>query len=346
VTLTNGVTALFRPTDNPERLRGPNLGWFYMDEAAMSPQMAWLIMLGRLREEPGRAWVTTTPRGKDWIYKLFRGNARPGYDLIRADSRTNPHLPPEFVDELLSTYEHDFARQEIGGEFIDDTFGQLVPDDWLERVPLVQRPNRLGHPYGGLDLGEGVGRDHTVLSVLDEAGILDLKGSAYTSIPAAATAVKQAHDRWGIRPGRFAYDAGGKGKDLPRYLEPFQISCQPYHGGAPLAKRWYNRRSRFAFKLRDRLDPERPKDIDHGARSDSPWKPDRPAAVKLQTPFGLPPDNRAWWPRLAEEIRALRYEVVGGKFKLEPKEDLIDRLGRSPDYLDSILVALSVGDPV
>jgi phage terminase large subunit-like protein len=31
VTLTNGVTALFRPTDNPERLRGPNLGWFYMD---------------------------------------------------------------------------------------------------------------------------------------------------------------------------------------------------------------------------------------------------------------------------------------------------------------------------
>lgn len=74
--LIDGKVVMFRSADNPDRLRGPNLGWFYPDEAALMDQDVWLIMIGRLRESPGRAWVTTTPRGFNWLYDTFTHGIR------------------------------------------------------------------------------------------------------------------------------------------------------------------------------------------------------------------------------------------------------------------------------
>ncbi len=59
---------LFRSGDDPEKFRGPNLGWFWLDEAALLKPDSWDIVMATLRENPERAWITTTPRGYDWIY--------------------------------------------------------------------------------------------------------------------------------------------------------------------------------------------------------------------------------------------------------------------------------------
>jgi phage terminase large subunit-like protein len=92
-------TVFFRSADKPDRLRGPNLGWFWPDEAAMMPELVWKIMLGRLRKKPGLAWATTTPRGKDWLYKVFHeGQSTPTHHVTRASSRTNRFLPADFVE--------------------------------------------------------------------------------------------------------------------------------------------------------------------------------------------------------------------------------------------------------
>ena len=48
VDLIDGKHILFRSSDQPDRLRGPNLGWFYLDEAALMDEQTWLIMIGRL----------------------------------------------------------------------------------------------------------------------------------------------------------------------------------------------------------------------------------------------------------------------------------------------------------
>ncbi|MCA1600522.1 MAG: phage terminase large subunit, partial [Acidobacteria bacterium] len=69
--LVNNTRVLFRSADEPDRLRGVNLGWFVLDEGALCTQETWLILLARLRESPGRAWVCTTPRGFDWLYETF-----------------------------------------------------------------------------------------------------------------------------------------------------------------------------------------------------------------------------------------------------------------------------------
>ena len=71
----------------------------------------------------------------------------------------------------------------------------------------------------------------------------------------------------------------------------------------------------FAYwQLRDALDPDLGRNI------------------------ALPPD-----PDLLAELTAARYEVVGGRLKIEPKDEISARLGRSPDKADA--VALAVYDP-
>ena len=110
----------------------------------MEPDV-WQIMLGRLREAPGVAWVTTTPRGDNWVYRTWGKQARPDYALIHSSTRENAFLPPDFVRSLSESYTARFARQEIEGEFLLDTPGALWTRATLDacRVPgppLLSRP--------------------------------------------------------------------------------------------------------------------------------------------------------------------------------------------------------------
>lgn len=134
--LETGTTILFRSADDPERLRGPNLGFFYLDEAALMPRMTWDIMLGRLRERPGRSWLTTTPRGFNWIYDLFVTQTLEGYDLIRSSSRDNPYLPKDFIGSLEQAYAGQFRQQEIEGEFVQPE-GALAQRQWFGIVDAI-----------------------------------------------------------------------------------------------------------------------------------------------------------------------------------------------------------------
>lgn len=134
--MTTGTTILFRSADDPERLRGPNLGFFYLDEAALMSRMTWDIMLGRLREKPGRSWLTTTPKGYNWIYDLFVTQQLPGYELIKSSSRDNPYLPRDFIGSLEQAYAGSFRQQEIEGEFVQRE-GSLAQRQWFDIVDIV-----------------------------------------------------------------------------------------------------------------------------------------------------------------------------------------------------------------
>lgn len=127
-TLTNGTVVLFRSADDPDRLRGPNLGWFWLDEAALMSAETWLIMIGRLRERPGRAWVTSTPRGRNWLYTTF-AEGGPDYHTTRSSSRDNTFLAPDFVRSLEHAYDARWLAQEVEGEFVDfNDIDAFLPD--------------------------------------------------------------------------------------------------------------------------------------------------------------------------------------------------------------------------
>ncbi len=118
--LRNGSEVLFRSTDNPEHLRGPSISWWYGDEAALYTPMAWKIMHGRLRQYGGHgwSWITTTPKGRNWIWQRFVQKARAGYKLFQVSTLQNPFLSKQFVRELMEDYDGDFAEQELYGKFV------------------------------------------------------------------------------------------------------------------------------------------------------------------------------------------------------------------------------------
>ncbi|HEX9058520.1 MAG TPA: phage terminase large subunit [Ktedonobacterales bacterium] len=117
--LANGSEILFRSLDEPDRLRGLNLAWLWLDEAPLCGHYAWEVLKGRLRQrgyEPS-GWATGTPRGRDGFARDFELAPLPGHRLFRASTRANLHnLPPGYIEDL--GYHDAFADQEIEGLFV------------------------------------------------------------------------------------------------------------------------------------------------------------------------------------------------------------------------------------
>jgi PBSX family phage terminase large subunit len=112
-----GHDIIFRSLENEETIRGPNLEWAWIDEAAMVSANAWKIVKGRVREgNHPQAWITTTPKGRNWIWQEWVAEPQPGHALYRTKTTDNKHLPDDFAPTL--GYTGAFAQQEIEGEFV------------------------------------------------------------------------------------------------------------------------------------------------------------------------------------------------------------------------------------
>lgn len=138
--MVNGSVIFFRSGDNPELLRGPSLSWFWGDEAALYSKDVWPIMLGRLREfgQLGYAWLTTTPKGRNWLYKEFLVNQRPEYKVFKASTSRNPFLDEEYYLSLREAYQGAFAQQELDGDFV--THEGLIYGEFDRAVHMVTAP--------------------------------------------------------------------------------------------------------------------------------------------------------------------------------------------------------------
>lgn len=134
IRLKNGAEILFRSADDPDRLRGPNIHWAWIDEAGLCRSETWDIVIGRLRADgkAGSCWITTTPKGKNWLYEKHNQMT-----VFKAATTENPYLAKEFVDSLINSYSGEFLRQEVYGEFA--RFEGLVYPDFEERVHVIKR---------------------------------------------------------------------------------------------------------------------------------------------------------------------------------------------------------------
>jgi PBSX family phage terminase large subunit len=142
-TLPNGATVIFESADNQrkiQRLRGPNIAWFGLDEPSSIAAEAWDIMVGRLRE--GRylnAFITGTPKGYNWVFDRFVGdNALDDVNLVRdITTKDNPHLPNTYTEQIVEQYEGRFYEQEVRGQFTDFQ-GLVYP--WFDDDNLTDDP--------------------------------------------------------------------------------------------------------------------------------------------------------------------------------------------------------------
>jgi len=152
--LFNGSRIWFAYAAEPDSLRAAEAAWAWLDEASLCPREAWTILLGRLRQQgpwPHRAWLTTTPRGEDWVWETFvRGRAgwseerKRRYGYHHWTSYDNPGLREDDLEALAEAYggeDSPWFRQEILADFV--SFAGLVYADWDEAERVVtQVPQR------------------------------------------------------------------------------------------------------------------------------------------------------------------------------------------------------------
>lgn len=135
--LANGSKIVFRSADNPARLVGFEVADVVIDEAdvlSMSDaEQVWVKMIGRARQKKSDKAINTvacvsTPEGFKWMYETFEKNKKPGYELIRAPTASNPYLPEGYLEQLKATYPANLLLAYTEGQFVNLTSGSIYAE--------------------------------------------------------------------------------------------------------------------------------------------------------------------------------------------------------------------------
>lgn len=118
----------FRSGDDPEKLKGPNLAWAWLDEAGSMVKDVWNEVISRIRDPKAKvlqAYVTSTPEGWNWLADLYYKPADDRFFVVKASTEENFHITNDYAEDLRSLYDEKMQRQYLDGEFVDITTGRV-----------------------------------------------------------------------------------------------------------------------------------------------------------------------------------------------------------------------------
>lgn len=243
--------------------------------------------------------------------------------FIPARLEDNPALLGTGYKAQLQQLPEPLRSKMLYGDFaagITDHPMQLIPTDWIraamQRWKAMQEPTNIPIDQCGVDVARG-GRDRTVVTPKRGTYVCrqtQYEGKFTTDGDKVAGVVLQhttertvvAVDVIGV--GSSAYDAIKK----VRKVSAMNASHGTDERDQTRLLAFKNSRSLWYWRMREMLDPEK--------------------GVGL----ALPDDTE-----LLADLAAPRFEVRSGVIQVEPKEDIMERLGRSPDKGDSCIYAVS-----
>jgi len=136
ITFENGCIATTFSGEEPDRLRGPQHGFAWLDEPAHMPLIedVWSnLMFGlRLGTRP-HVVLTSTPLPTKWVRDI---QSRDKTVVVRVSTYANlDNLAPNFREEVVAAYEGTRkGRQELYGELLMDVEGALWQEEFLLRA--------------------------------------------------------------------------------------------------------------------------------------------------------------------------------------------------------------------
>jgi len=136
IKFSNGSEILFSALDDPEKFKSLNLHWAEIEEASQIKDSSFKQLLGRLRNTyRGKDWKNfryrlfghTNPQpDKGWIWERFVENAKENYRLIIAPTTNNIYLPSHFINEMRESFDEEYYKINVLGEFGDYNSGLVV----------------------------------------------------------------------------------------------------------------------------------------------------------------------------------------------------------------------------
>ncbi len=242
--------------------------------------------------------------------------------FIPARLEDNPILEQTGYRSVLQALPEPLRSQLLHGDFtasMKDDAWQVIPSEWIiqaqNRWLKMPRPD-VSLRTVGVDPSRG-GDDETVISRLYGTHFDELVAYPGEVVPDGATGARYVSEAMPMNAPVFV-DVVGYGASVYDHLRALEgLDVTAVNVGAASNDtdktgryRFFNLRSEILWKFREALDPASGEDI------------------------ALPPDTQ-----LRNDLRAPRYSIVSGKIKVEAKEDIKGRLGRSPDRADAVLLA-------
>lgn len=141
LTLFNNSIIIFRALEDVDKLKSLNLGWFGIDEMTEVPEDVFLMLQSRLRRTnvPRRVgFGSTNPEGHDWVYKRFavKHKTDPNYLMVNVASTENPHLPDDYVSDLLESYDEVWVKRYIHGD--PSAFEGQIVSEWDPSIHVIK----------------------------------------------------------------------------------------------------------------------------------------------------------------------------------------------------------------
>jgi len=207
LTYPNGSIQSTYSADEPDRLRGPQHHYGWIDElAAMKRGHAMWDMLSlglRLGEHP-QSLITTTPRPHKWLRNILGDERTVSTGGSTYDNLDN--LAPTFRRTILTRYEGTrLGRQELHAELLDDVEGALWTLAMIDDARFTESPP-VGRIVVAVDPAVTAGPDS------DETGII-VVGTVLGSNPTEFVVLADRSGRyspqtWGELAGRTADEFG------------------------------------------------------------------------------------------------------------------------------------------
>lgn len=289
-------------------------------------------------------YYVTDPDGKDFEVDgpepyQFPGQSEPVIPMSRtfipAALRDNPYLINTTYQANLDALPEPLRSAVRDGNFMaarQDDEWQVIPTAWVIAAQARWVPNPPASvPMCSIGVdASGGGRDPMVMAPRYDGWYAPLIEVAGKDIPddrigtyCAGLIVSYRRDG-----AKIVLDmGGGYGGGIYEHLKANGVEVDPYKGAATSLHRtkdrqmgFVNKRSETIWRFREALDPDQ----------------------QGGSPIALPPD-----PSLVADLTAPTWQPVSNKggmaVKVESKEDVCDRLGRSTDRGDAVVMAWSNG---
>lgn len=202
--------------ENYDRIAGLNLAFALVDEIdRMNKEVAyagWRMLQSRLRD--GKFYqlaCVSTPEGFSFLYDFFEKNKdKEDRRMIKAKTRDNPFLPPEYVNSLFETYPANLIAAYLEGEFVNLASGNVYAEFNRETHKTTQSlndfPNSVLHV--GMDFNNLTrGGVNAVVSVIHNGNIIVI--DEFPEMKDTITMAKAIRARYPQRPIYIYPDSAG-----------------------------------------------------------------------------------------------------------------------------------------
>ncbi|KKM05212.1 hypothetical protein LCGC14_1756440, partial [marine sediment metagenome] len=167
VIFPGGGVVQVKSADNPDSLRGEGLHGVVLDEVGQIRQIAWTDSLRpALTDHKGWALFIGTPKGKNWLWDLFRrAKLAPNWRTWQKPTSDNPFIDPAELEDAKLDLPLAVYRQEYEADFgasqlqVYDEFDREI-HQWKSELPQFDAF------YGGLDFGGTTIGSHMSAGVL------------------------------------------------------------------------------------------------------------------------------------------------------------------------------------